>query len=309
MTAFIRLKNYLKHNGLFMGYFNDHEVKRYTDIFTVPDFTITKMGPSYYRLRFTTIFGYNKKAYSPEFRYDLKHGYWHVKIGSIKLISFTNPVFPLINELRGYNLLSNIKAGNHIIDAGAGDGFITSYFSKLVGERGKVLAFEPDPSAILDYLPKNTTVVRACLDKKTGTTKLSLSDFGGSYVGTTGLTVPSLSLRDIITRFHFSKVNYIKLDVEGAEIQLIDDLLSLVAHKKSLIVAIASYHKINGKESWILLEKAAQKYHAIFAKTIYPYHATTYLVNKSNEKMIRELIKLPAYSEIYAKVWPHGENT
>ena len=301
------LKNYLKHNSLFMNYFNDRSVKKYVRIFDVPDFTLSKLGPNHYQLDFTPIFGYAKKSYSPEFWYDSKLAYWQVKIGPIKLTSLTNPVFPLINELRGYTLLSNLKSGDQIIDVGAGDGFITSYFSKIVSKKGRVLALEPDPSAKSGYIPPNTTILPACLSYSTGSATLSLSDFGGSHLGDSGVTVPTFSLSDLIHKFGYSKVNFIKLDVEGAEVELVNDLLDLVSRKPLLVVVIASYHKVKGQESWHLLERHAKKYPAVLAKTLYPYHATTYLVNLKNNPAVAKLKKLPAYKTIYSSVWPDGE--
>ena len=123
----------------------------------------------------------------------------------------------------------------------------------------------------------------------------------------TGLSVSTITLTDLIRQYNFSKVSFIKLDIEGGEIDVINNLLDLVSVKPHLIIAIASYHKIKGVESWNHLEKHAKKYPKVMAKTIYPYHATTYLVNESNLKGISILKSLPAYDKIYSKVWPHGE--
>ena len=52
-----------------------------------------------------------------------------------------------------------LKVGDVVVDAGAYSGTFTLIASKLVGERGKVIAFEPDPISF-KRLRKNLKTVR-----------------------------------------------------------------------------------------------------------------------------------------------------
>ncbi len=303
-----RLITILKHNSLFMDVYNTREINRIARIFYEPDFHIIRTGPSTYKIEFSNRFGYRKPGYSPVFSYDDHTASWKTRIGKVSFESRTNPVFQLINELRGYTLLNTIVPGAYIIDAGASDGLASKYFAGLTGRKGKVLALEPDPTASLNDMPANVIHISACLAKKSGTVSLSLDTFGGSHLSEDGIPVTAYSLRDLIKKYRFSRVSFIKCDIEGAEVEIIKDIVDVVAEKKNCVVAIASYHRVNGKESWKILEKFAGKNPSIYTKTVYPYHATTYICNRANVTVMRKLQKLPAYNEIYDRVWSRGEN-
>jgi len=49
---------------------------------------------------------------------------------------------------------SNIKKGDTVIEVGGHIGFITQYFSRLVGNNGRVIVFEPGENN-LPYIKKN----------------------------------------------------------------------------------------------------------------------------------------------------------
>lgn len=308
MDILLSLKSVIKHNPVLMDHINSLAVARYVKIFSVPDFVITKTGLSRYRLNFTDKFGYVPKGYQSEFRYDPTNLTWEVKIGKIALLSATNPIFQLINELRGYLLLNNLKSGDIVIDVGASDGFITNYFAKKVGSKGRVIALEPDTTLQWIEKSKNIVVIPACLAKQSGQTIFSFDTFGASHIDSKGVTVTAISFNDLIQSYPKAKITYIKLDIEGAEIDIIDDLLAFTAKNLRVVIAIASYHKVNGEETWKTIEAKARAHPEVFAKTVYPYHATTYLLNPKNRVLIQKLKSLPSFQEIYPQVWPFGEN-
>ncbi len=178
-----------------------------------------------------------------------------------------------------------------------------------MGGRGRVIALEPDPTATWREKPANVIIVPACLSKKTGKTKLDLRSFGGSHMSSHGVSVESISLTELVRKYHLTKVAFIKLDIEGAELDVATDLLKLVENQPRLVVAIASYHQVGGQESWHALESIAKKYRKVIAKTLYPYHATTYFVHKDNKKIRERLGKLVSFAKIYPQVWPRGEKS
>jgi predicted methyltransferase len=68
-------------------------------------------------------------------------------------------------------LAANIKKGNIVVDIGAQQGQYTVLLSKLVGQIGKVYAFEPDPRnfLILKYRTrkfKNVIIERSAVGNK-----------------------------------------------------------------------------------------------------------------------------------------------
>lgn len=138
----------LKKFPLILKLKNEYDIQRILRIFKNKDFELIKIDykRNQYQLFFSNKFGYAKQDYSPLFFYDSKAKYWVIEIENIGILfSKNNPCFSLINELRGYILLDNVKANDIVIDVGASDGLMSLYFAKKVSCSGKVFAIEPDP--------------------------------------------------------------------------------------------------------------------------------------------------------------------
>lgn len=87
-------------------------------------------------------------------------------------------------------ILENLKicAGQTILDAGCGNGYMAKRFSKLVGNTGRVYALDPDRESI------------ASLEKETG--KTNIEAFVGDITTSTGLKRSSIDLVYLSTVFH-----------------------------------------------------------------------------------------------------------
>lgn len=116
-----------------------------------------------------------------------------------------------------------IKPGDVIIECGAHHGFTTSYFSKAVGPKGKVIAFEPSPFNVevikknlaLNHI-KNTKVVNKAIGEKKGTSHFSFVSNGSiqsSAVGTFPIEVTP------IDAYIKEKPTVLKIDVEGYDVE------------------------------------------------------------------------------------------
>ncbi len=142
-----------------------------------------------------------------------------------------------------------IKKGDVVVDVGANIGYYTLLFAKLVGQNGKVYAFEPE-SANFSLLRKNIVVnsyqnvklVNKAVSSITGRTKLFISnDNKGSHsiVDKNNkkdvIEIDSVRLDDF---FHETKeeVDFIKLDIEGAEIEAINGMISLLKKNSNVII-------------------------------------------------------------------------
>ena len=130
-------------------------------------------------------------------------------------------------------LRQNCRQGNTFLDCGAHIGLFTVVGAKLVGETGKVFSFEPTPitrEVLKDVVRINDceNIVEVCgeaISKESGTA--TFFDTGenasnaNSLVKTTrhagGLTVPTISIDDFAAERDL-KVDVIKIDVEGAEL-------------------------------------------------------------------------------------------
>jgi FkbM family methyltransferase len=140
-----------------------------------------------------------------------------------------------------------IRKGDVVLDVGANIGYYTLIFAKLVGENGKVFAFEPDPSnfallkknvEINGY--KNITLVQKAVSNKTGKTKLYLSDRNlgdhriyDSHDGRRCIEIDAIRLDDYFKNYN-GKIDFIKMDIQGAEGGAIQGMCSLLKKNKNV---------------------------------------------------------------------------
>jgi FkbM family methyltransferase len=148
-----------------------------------------------------------------------------------------------------------LKAGDTVIDAGAHIGFFTMQMAAMVGPAGKVYAFEPfDPNAELlersiveNRFGDRVVFRRAALGSASGTATLTFPvetlNSGGAYLlrdGTVPLAgnlrknVPLVALDDFALR---RPVRLIKMDVEGAEPQVIRGAARLLREDRPIVLS------------------------------------------------------------------------
>jgi FkbM family methyltransferase len=132
-----------------------------------------------------------------------------------------------------------------VVDAGAHHGLYTLLASKRVGRNGRVIAVEPSPREC-ERLEKhlrlnrcsNTEVVHCALGEDRGEADLYLVD--GFHDWCNSLRPPAVNepiravrvsvrrLDDVLTESGASKVDFIKLDVEGAELSVLHGAMELL---------------------------------------------------------------------------------
>lgn len=123
-----------------------------------------------------------------------------------------------------------VKQGDIVVDVGASLGFYTLLAAKLVGEKGKVYAFEPEPtnySLLLKNIEingyDNVIAVQKAVFSTTGTIRLFLDpgDVGGHSLYQSDGSRKSIEIESItLDEFFESKeqrIDVIKMDIEGAE--------------------------------------------------------------------------------------------
>ena len=91
---------------------------------------------------------------------------------------------------------------------------------------------------------------------------------------TTSYDVFVTSLDDELEKLGVTKVDFIKMDIEGAEIEALKGARRILT-ENNVHIAIASYHSINEQKTYIESEKILKNY-GYETETTYPIHLTTY---------------------------------
>ncbi len=168
------------------------------------------------------------------------------------------------------------KSGDIVFDLGGYMGAFTFYMSKLVGDKGRVYTFEPNPENYLiiqniidDNKLTNVVLIKKGIFNKTGNLEFYGSGSSGNFVNIynegRNNTFEVISLDDFVRQYSINSINYIKSDIESAEIQLLEGAKESI--KKGVVKnwAIASYHRLtNEKRAYIDCEKILKDYNVDF---------------------------------------------
>ncbi len=119
------------------------------------------------------------------------------------------------------------KGGDTIVDVGAGTGWETYTFSKLVGRSGRVISIEAHPAVFrclsrvcAENRLENVTPIHAAVADREGEVLLSDSpehEANGIMGAVSGLRVPCTTLDHIFLSLGLSRVDFLKMNIEGAE--------------------------------------------------------------------------------------------
>lgn len=133
-----------------------------------------------------------------------------------------------------------IRPGMRVLDVGAHIGYYTSLFSRLVGEKGAVYAFEPHPEnfAVLTRNARRGNVRRfnLAVGDRSGHVTLHLSPGSSNHSLMPGYTesrgtlqVECAVLDDLFAAGELPPVDFVKIDVEGGELAALNGMERLLA--------------------------------------------------------------------------------
>lgn len=141
----------------------------------------------------------------------------------------------------------HIRPGDTVCDVGAHKGNYTYWLSRWVGNSGRVLAFEPQPSLaayLRQTIPSHNVVIeQKALWSETGALDLFVpapNSPGASLVATTDrsdgprLQVPVVALDDYLP--HEKRVSLLKVDAEGAELAIFQGARRILSESRPLLV-------------------------------------------------------------------------
>lgn len=142
-----------------------------------------------------------------------------------------------VASARQYLDPAGVGAGAVMIDGGAYAGVVSMMMADVVGETGRVIAFEPDEinAECADanfetyrrdrgYAPK---LRREALDECDGSVLFTVDGGMGSsvFIGSRNrqVRVSSVCLSTVADEEQLTRVDYVKLDVEGSEVAVLED--------------------------------------------------------------------------------------
>jgi FkbM family methyltransferase len=146
-----------------------------------------------------------------------------------------------------------------VLDIGGCWGDTALYFASKVGEDGKVYSFEFIPENIKIF--QRNMSLNPCLKKRINLVQNPVSNiFGhkvyyldngpGSFIsnkpleGSNSGESETISIDDFVMRNNISKIDFIKMDIEGAEIFALEGAINTIRRFKPKL-AIAIYHSMN----------------------------------------------------------------
>jgi len=151
-------------------------------------------------------------------------------------------------------IMRDIKKGTIVLDIGANIGYYTLILAKLVGKKGKVFAFEPEPENF-QLLKKNIEIngyqnvicENIAISNQNGEIDLYFSErsigqhkiYQSSMVSENSIRVKSITLDQYFGDLDMKdKISFIKIDTEGAEYCVINGMKSLLGSNKKLKIML-----------------------------------------------------------------------
>jgi FkbM family methyltransferase len=155
--------------------------------------------------------------------------------------------------------IRELRNGDIVIDVGAHIGSYTIRCAKLVGENGKVIAIEPIPENLillknnLEFNKLNNVLIEdKAIHNKQSKIKLYYdADPSGASVfkksesnDLNTITVEATTLDAIIEKYNLKKIDLLKVDVEGAEAEVLSDKALSITRKIIIEVWPSNLSKI-----------------------------------------------------------------
>lgn len=174
----------------------------------------------------------------------------YVYLARWKSLHLCNPGYiPIVPYEQYWHPLVSAKENDIICEAGPADGRTTIIFCKKLQNKCTVIAFEPDPAcfehakaACKDYA--NIHIVPRGLYDFTGTLYINRDDYTKvvkEKLSEEDIECPVTSIDDYFLNSAYKKVDFIKMDIEGAELNALNGAKEILKRDKPDL-AVCIYH-------------------------------------------------------------------
>lgn len=221
------------------------------------------------------LYYYNFKT--RDFYFSIEQGNYRTKSVTGWSILTKSPLYFIVRDVKRYEKYYSVALGDIVLDAGANVGILSLIYSKKVKTSGAIFAFEPDAKNFLHLMKNidlNPDVENICLQERglwSETDEILFYEAGsvGSSVFPNNETaikknIGVTTIDDFVSSQNLPKLNFVKMDIEGAEIQAVIGAKRTIK-KMQPNFAIASYHFVNGVQTY-------KKIESIFQDLNYPFH-------------------------------------
>lgn len=138
-----------------------------------------------------------------------------------------------------------VRPGDRVLEIGAHHGFTAMLLSKLVGERGSILAVEPSPFNAMMATAQvglnrayNCRVLQAAASDRKGSARISLDSNAAVTESPDGIEVPAITVDELDSMF--GPFNVLKIDVEGFERQVLVGSAQLLERRPAILLELHS---------------------------------------------------------------------
>lgn len=147
--------------------------------------------------------------------------------------------------------VDSLRAGNTVIDVGANIGYYTVIAGKIVGEEGRVYAFEPDPTSF-ELLERNVrlngldnvVLENKAVSNENGELELFIApENKGDHriYQPEGEARQPIAIEAVSLDSYFAErdtgVDFVKVDTQGAEVAIIQGMAGLIDKSNSIAMA------------------------------------------------------------------------
>lgn len=191
-------------------------------------------------------------------------------------------------------IMAWLKPGATFVDVGSNKGDFSLLAAKVVGSDGKVLSFEPEPSncywiqkSIEANGYENITLFEVALSAADGTALLYLGSKSGWHTLLPGrpkrsngaITVMTRRLDSVLGEANQARVDMIKIDVEGAELEVLEGARQALSNNSGIVclMDLHPYLGVDATEVFKILEELDLKVYKVQAPFNIPASANRQL--------------------------------